>query len=136
MNVDDFKTITDDLKRRKIPVEVKGAVTAMLDKKAEKVVVIKLKGINDITDFMVIGSGNSPRQNSAISDEVQRKLKTEFKMKAFSVEGEREADWILLDYIDFIVHIFTEEHRKRYSLEKLWMDGKRYDFYFDQESQG
>lgn len=136
MNVDDFKTITDDLKRRKIPVEVKGAVTAMLDKKAEKVVVLKLKGINDITDFLVICSGNSPRQNSAISDEVQRKLKKEFKMKAFGVEGEREADWILLDYIDFIVHIFTDEHRKKYSLEKLWMDGKRYNFYTDQESQG
>ncbi len=136
MNVNDFKAITEDLKRRKIPVEVKRAVTAMLDKQAEKVVVLKLKGINDITDYMVICNGNSPRQNGAISDEVQQKLKQEFKVKAFSVEGEREAEWILLDYIDFIVHIFSDEHREKYSLEKLWMDGKRYDFYIDQESQG
>lgn len=136
MEIEEFKTITDDLKRRKIPVEVKRAVTAMLDKQAEKVVVLKLKGINDITDYMVICSGNSPRQNSAISDEVQREIKKEFKMKAFSVEGEREGEWILLDYIDFIVHIFSDEHRKKYSLEKLWMDGKRYNFYIDQKSQG
>ncbi len=136
MKPEEFIRITDDLKKRKIPLEVKRAVAAMLDKKAERVMVLKLKGINEITDFMVIGSGNSPRQNSAISDEVQGTLRKEFKRKAFSVEGEREAEWILLDYIDFIVHVFSEESRKKYTLEKLWMDAKRYDFYVDQESQG
>jgi ribosome-associated protein len=135
MKVDEFKVITEDLKKRKIPLELKKAVSAMLDKKAEKVVVLKLKGINDITDFMVICHGNSPRQNSAISDEVQKKLQKELKRKAFSVEGERESDWILLDYIDFIVHIFSEENREKYALEKLWMDAKRYNFYIGQESQ-
>ena len=107
MKVDEFEIITEDLKRRKIPAELKRTVSAMLDKKAEKVVVLKLKGINDITDFMVICHGNSPRQNSAISDEVQKKLRKELKLKAYSVEGERESEWILLDYIDFIVHIFS-----------------------------
>jgi ribosome-associated protein len=131
MKVDEFKTITEDLKRRRIPLEVKEAVTAMFDKMADKIVVLKLKGINDITDFMVICSGNSPRQNNAIADEVQRRLRKEFKLKAYSVEGEREAEWILLDYIDFIVHIFSEEYRAKYALEKLWMDAKRYDFYID-----
>lgn len=136
MKAEEFKLVTEDLKRRKIPPEVKKTVTAMLDKKAANVVVLKLKGVNDITDFMVICSGNSPRQNSAISDEVRKKLRKECKLKAYSVEGERESDWILLDYIDFIVHIFSEEARAKYALEKLWMDAKRYNFYLDQESQG
>ncbi|HLP49185.1 MAG TPA: ribosome silencing factor [Candidatus Kapabacteria bacterium] len=131
MKPEEFTRITEDLKKRKIPPEVKKVVTVMLDKKAEKVLVLKLKGINEITDFMVIGSGNSTRQNAAISDEVQRVLRKEFNLKAFSVEGEQEAEWILLDYIDFIVHIFSEEPRAKYSLEKLWMDAKRYNFYVD-----
>ena len=131
MKSEEFEVITADLKRRRIPPDVKKVVSIMLDKKAEKVVVLKLKGINDITDFMVICHGNSTRQNSAISDEIRKKLKEHFKMKAYGVEGEREAEWILLDYIDFIVHIFTEDLRERYSIEKLWMDAKRYDFYIN-----
>ena len=131
MNLEKYKAVTRDLKSRRIPGTVKKVVSSMLDKKAEKVVVLRLKGINDITDFIVICHGNSPRQNNAISDEIQKKLKQEFAVKPFSVEGERESDWILIDYIDFIVHIFTEENRKKYSLEKLWMDAKRYDFYID-----
>ena len=131
MKPEEFINITEDLKKRKIPPEVKKVVSVMLDKKAEKVMVLKLKGINEITDFMVMGSGNSSRQNAAISDEIQRVLRKDFKLKAFSVEGDQEAEWILLDYIDFIVHVFSEETRMKYSLEKLWMDAKRYNFYVD-----
>ncbi|MCU0285981.1 MAG: ribosome silencing factor [Acidobacteria bacterium] len=131
MNPEEFTRITEDLKKRKIPPEVKKVVTVMLEKKTEKVIVLKLKGINEITDYMVIGSGNSTRQNNAIADEIQRVLRKEFKLKAFSVEGEMEAEWILLDYIDFVVHILSEEPRKKYALEKLWMDAKRYNFYID-----
>lgn len=131
MKSEEFEVITADLKKRKIPTEVKRVVAIMMDKKAEQVVVLKLKGISDITDFMVICQGNSTRQNSAISDEIRKKLSRQFKLKPFGVEGEREADWILLDYIDFVVHIFLEETRQRYSLEKLWMDAKRYNFYPD-----
>lgn len=129
MKPEEFIRIMDDLKKRKIPTEVKKVVSIMLDKKAEKVMVLKLKGISEITDFMIIGTGNSSRQNTAIAEEIQRVLRKEFKLKAFSVEGEQEAEWVLLDYIDFIVHIFSDETRKKYSLEKLWMDAKRYDFY-------
>jgi ribosome-associated protein len=92
---------------------------------------MKLKGISDITDFIIICHGNSSRQNKAISDEIQRRLKEEYKLKAFGIEGIQNTDWILLDYIDFIIHIFSAENREKFSLEKLWMDGKRYDFYFD-----
>lgn len=136
MKPEEYIRIAEDLKKRKIPPEIKKVVSVMLDKKAEGVTVLKLKGIAEITDFMVIGSGHSTRQNIAIADEIQRVLRKEFKLKAFSVEGEGGAEWILLDYIDFIVHIFCEEPRKRYALEKLWMDAKRYDFYVAEESQG
>lgn len=136
MKSEEFEVITADLKKRKIPTEVKRVVSIMIDKKAEQVVVLKLKGISDITDFMVICQGNSTRQNNAISDEIKKKLSRQFKLKPFGVEGEREADWILLDYIDFVVHIFLEETRLRYALEKLWMDAKRYNFYPDQKSKG
>jgi ribosome-associated protein len=131
MKSEEFEVITEDLKKRKIPTEVKQVVSIMLDKKAEQIVVLKLKGISDITDFMVICQGNSTRQNSAISADIQKKLSRQFKLKPFGVEGEREADWILLDYIDFVVHVFLEETRQRYALEKLWMDAKRYNFYPD-----
>lgn len=131
MEIEDFKGITEDLKRRKIPSSVKKIVLAMLDKKAEKIVVLKLKTISDVTDYMVICHGNSDRQNKALADEVQRRLKKEEKMKVFSVEGEAKADWILLDYIDVVVHIFSRENREKFALEKLWMDAKRYNFYID-----
>ncbi len=134
MNSEEFNTITEDLKKRKIPAEVKRTVLAMLDKKAEKVVVLKLKGINDITDFMIIASGQSQRQNAAIADEIRKQLRDQFKLKAFSVEGEREGQWVLMDYIDFVIHIFSDEARGKFGLEKLWMDAKRYDFYLEQKS--
>jgi ribosome-associated protein len=131
MKSEEFERITADLKRRKIPSPVKRAVSLMLDKKAEKTVVLKLKGISDITDFILICHGNSTRQNVAIADEIQKKLRKEFKLKPFGVEGQREAEWILLDYIDFVVHIFLEDARQKFALEKLWMDAKRYDFHID-----
>ena len=129
MKSEEFETIIEDLKRRKIPPDVKRIVSIMLDKQAEKVIVLKLKGINDITDFMVICHGNSTRQNNAISGEIQKKLKKQYKTKAYGVEGEREGEWILLDYVDFVVHIFSKETREKYAIEKLWMDAKRYNFY-------
>jgi len=93
------------------------------------VVVLKLKDISNITDYMVICHGNSTRQSSAISDEIQRKLRKDFKIKPFGVEGKTGSEWILVDYVDFIIHLFTEETRQKYALEKLWMDAKRYNFY-------
>lgn len=131
MKIEDFERIATDLKKRRIPAEVKSVVSIMLDKKAEEVVVLKLKGISDITDYMVICHGNSSRQNNAVSSEVKKSLTKKHKAKPFGIEGEREAEWILMDYIDFVVHIFSPGTRKKYALEKLWMDAKRYNFYVD-----
>lgn len=132
MEANEFDVILEDLKKRRIPAEIKETVLAMLESKAEKVTVLKIKEVSDVTDFFVICSGNSDRHNRAISDEVQKNLRQKFKLKPLGIEGERNAKWILLDYSDFVVHIFTADNRVRFALEKLWMDGKRYNFYKDQ----
>jgi len=136
MKPEEYELVAADLKRRKIPAEVKKVVSIMLDKKAERIVVLKMKTVTDITDFMIICQGNSGRQNKAVSDEIQVKLRAEYKMKPFGVEGEKEAEWILLDYVDFVIHVFSPETRKKYQIEKLWMDAKRYDFSIDDEPEG
>jgi ribosome-associated protein len=103
----------------------------MLDKQAERITVLKLTGLSDISDYLILCSGHSTRQNQAICDEIASSLGKEHKMKPFNIEGTNPGDWILLDYIDFIVHIFMPDMRDRYSLEKMWMDAKRYDFFLD-----
>jgi ribosome-associated protein len=129
MKINEFKQILQDLKKRKIPEEVKKTVEILLDKKAEKITVLKLKGISQMTDYIVICQVNSNRQNKAVADGVREDLKREFRMNPFGMEGEQQADWILVDYVDFIVNIFLPEIRERFAIEKLWMDAKRYDFY-------
>ena len=119
-----------ELKRWKIPPIVKKAVSVISDKKGDDIVILKLKGITDLTDFMIICSGNSQKQNKAIADDLQRLLKKEFKSGPLGIEGSSYGEWILLDYVDFIIHVFSPEIRKKFSLEKLWMDAKRYDFIF------
>jgi ribosome-associated protein len=131
MKIEEFKLILDDLQKRRIPGEIKKTVQILLDKKAEKITVLKLKGITEMTDYLVICSGNSTRQNNALADALQETLKKEFNLQPLGVEGKRLAEWILVDYVDFVINIFSAEWRKKYSLEKLWMDAKRYDFYPD-----
>ena len=132
MEVNEYNEVLADLKKRRIPAEIKDIVLSMLDSKAEKVVVLKVKDVSDITDYFVICNGNSDRHNRAISDEVQKSLRKKFNRKQLSIEGEANAQWILIDYADLVVHIFTQDNRIRFALEKLWMDGKRYSFYKDQ----
>ncbi len=119
-----------ELKKWKIPTVIKKAVSIISEKKGENIIILKLKGKTDMTDFMVICNGNSQKQNKAIADDVQRILKKEHKSRPFGVEGTLYGDWILLDYVDFIIHIFSPDIREKFSLEKLWMDAKRYDFNF------
>jgi ribosome-associated protein len=128
MKKDEFNLILDDLQKRRIPGEIKKTVQILMDKKAEKITVLKLKGLSEMTDYLVICSGNSARQNNALADAVKDDLKRELHLLPLGSEGERAAEWILVDYVDFIVNIFSAEWRKKYQLEKLWMDAKRYDF--------
>jgi ribosome-associated protein len=94
--------------------------TIVADKKAQDVRVIDLRGIVSYTDFFVICSGNTERQTKAIHDAVHESLKHEDGLLPRRAEGDREARWILLDYLDCVVHIFTPEAREYYRLEQLW----------------
>jgi len=131
MNIEEFRLVSADLQKRRIPAEIKKTVQILLDKKAEKITVLKLKGITEMTDYLVICSGNSSRQNNALADALQETLKKELNLQPLGIEGNRLAEWILVDYVDFVINIFSADWRNKFSLEKLWMDAKRYDFYPD-----
>ena len=91
------------------------------DKKAQDVRVLDLRGVVSYTDFFVIASGNTERQTKAIHDAIHLELKDAPERRLpRRTEGEREARWILLDYLDCVVHIFTPEAREYYRLEQLW----------------
>ncbi len=100
------------------------AVEAAESKKASDLQVLDLREVTTFTDFFVICSASSGRQGQAIADEIGKQLK-ELGEKPVSVEGYDPAEWILMDYGDFIVHIFSEPARSYYDLERLWRHAKR-----------
>lgn len=100
------------------------ALDAASDKKAIDLVLIDLRAIATFTDYFLITSGANQRQVQAIADEVVDKLK-KAGTPAARVEGYRTAEWVLVDYGDFIVHVFEDKARKFYDLERLWREGKR-----------
>jgi len=96
------------------------AAQACEDKKAEDIRILALDPAESgLTDYFLICNGTNDRQNVAISDEIELRLKREFGVYPNSVEGRRQAEWILLDYVDFIVHISSAEKRAFYGLERL-----------------
>jgi ribosome-associated protein len=99
---------------------VLAALTACEEKKAEDIRVLELDPADAaFTDFFLICSGANGRQNQAIAQEIELRLKREFGAYAHSVEGYRQAEWILLDYVDFVIHIFAVEQRAAYNIERL-----------------
>ena len=96
---------------------------AALDKKANDVVVLEMKGLTDMTDYFVICSGTSAVQVRGIANGIDESLSKE-KIKIHHIEGYKEATWIVIDLFDVIVHIFYQETRKFYDLETLWADAK------------
>ncbi len=96
------------------------AAAACEDKKAEDIRILALDpSESGLTDYFLICSGNSDRQNVAITDEIELRLKKDFGMYPNSVEGRRQGEWVLMDYVDFIVHVFSTEKRAFYALERL-----------------
>jgi len=96
------------------------AAAACEDKKAEDIRILALDpSESGLTDYFLICSGNNDRQNVAITDEIEIRLKREFGMYPNSVEGRRQGEWVLMDYVDFIVHVFSTEKRAFYGLERL-----------------
>lgn len=105
--------------------KIAAAITACEAKKAENVTVLEMdRATPAFTDYFVIVTGSNPRQMQAISDEVEQRL-SKLGLRPSHVEGYNQADWVLLDYVDFVVHIFSEKARNYYDLERLWKSAKR-----------
>ncbi len=104
---------------------VKLAIRCADEKKAFDIIALDLREVASFTEFFIIVSGANQRQVQAVSDEISEQLKKQLKTKAIRIEGYRSAEWILLDYGDFIVHIFEKEARDFYDLERLWRDAKK-----------
>jgi ribosome-associated protein len=94
-------------------------------KAATEIVVLDMRGLVSYTDFLVICTARNERQARAIADEVKLKLKTEGKLLPAGSEAAEAAGWIVLDYLDCVLHVFTEEARQRYQLEDLWREAPR-----------
>jgi ribosome-associated protein len=111
-------------KTPRLPKQVAAAAAAADDKQAVNLVVLDLRKAAGFTDFFVICSGNNPRQVRAIADHVMETLAEE-GAKPAHIEGYDRSEWILLDYFDFIVHVFAPETRGFYGLERLWGNAER-----------
>jgi ribosome-associated protein len=110
----------DDLKHQVIE-----ALLACQDKQAEDVAILELeKDSGAFTDYFVMCSGTNPRQVQAIADAVDERLEA-LGLRVTHSEGYKQAEWVLLDYVDFVVHIFSEKARQFYDLERLWKSAKR-----------
>jgi ribosome-associated protein len=107
---------------------VLAAAQACEDKKAEDTRILELDAVDaGFTDFFLISSGSNERQTQAIADEIEIRLKKEFQTYPNSVEGRRQGEWILMDYVDFVVHIFLTEKRAYYDIERLRKSARTVD---------
>lgn len=101
------------------------AVKGVENKKGEELTILEMdRNSGAFTDYFIVCTGTNPRQIQAISDEVERLLKEAGSLPN-SIEGYNQAEWVLLDYVDFVVHIFSERARKFYDLERLWKSANR-----------
>lgn len=104
-----------------VAARVQDIVTAALDHKAQNLRVLHLAKVTDFTDYFVICSGSNPRQVQAIADAVEEALGRE-RVRPLHIEGKAEAKWVLMDYGDFVIHVFDDDRRGFYALERLWGD--------------
>lgn len=120
------KTPASAPKSSKLPKSIQAVIEAAQDKKATGVVVLDLKKAGAFTDYFVICSGANPRQVQAIADSVEEALKAQ-KQRPSLVEGYARAEWVLLDYFDFVVHVFSKHARDFYALDRLWGSAVRHE---------
>ncbi|HEV7919491.1 MAG TPA: ribosome silencing factor [Thermoanaerobaculia bacterium] len=118
-----------------IESRVRLAVAAAQDKKAFDLDVLSVAGLTSIADYFIITSANSERQAQAIADNILSQLRDELKVKPLLVEGTTPGRWILIDFGDFIVHIFTEDVRRFYGLERLWGDAPNVTADYTEEAE-
>ena len=105
--------------------ELQLAIRCASEKKAFDLVALDLRNIASFTEFFVIASGANQRQVQAIADEINEQLKKQLSTRAIRIEGYNSSDWVLLDYGDFVFHIFNGEAREFYDLARLWRDARR-----------
>jgi ribosome-associated protein len=114
--------------RPRLPKAVTTAIEAAHDRKAQDVVVLDLRKAGGFTDYFVICTGNNARQITAIADAVRDTLKKELDERPALAEGVDKSEWILLDYFNFVVHVFSRDCRTFYALERLWGAAERIEF--------
>ena len=115
------------MKKSETKSQVATVVRACQEKKAENITVLQLdEQASGFTDYFVVCSGSNPRQVQAIADEVDKSLSAD-GIEPKHIEGYNQAEWLLMDYVDFVVHIFSESARKFYDLERLWKTATRID---------
>jgi ribosome-associated protein len=113
------------MKKSDLKKQVSAVIQACLDKKAEELSILEMeKGSGAFTDYFVLCSGTNPRQIQAIADEVELRLKGA-GLRPTHIEGYNQAEWVLIDYVDFVVHVFSEKARKFYDLERLWKTARK-----------
>ena len=118
-----------------IQQRVRTAVGAALDKKAYDLDVLQVTELTSIADYFIICSANTERQTQAIADNILEKVREDEGVKPLLVEGTMPGRWILIDFGDFIFHIFTEDCRRFYGLERLWGDAPNVTHEFTEEAQ-
>jgi ribosome-associated protein len=133
-------TATVEIVQNRLPfsqldADVQLAVRCADDKKAAGITVLDLRPIASFTEFFVIAAGSNQRQVQAIADDINEQLKKQLGRRPVRIEGYRAAEWVLLDYGDFIVHLFNKEARDFYDLERLWRDAGKVDLPDNFDSQ-
>ena len=101
------------------------------NKKAENIALLDLRSISSIADYFVIVTGSNEPHLRAIVDEITEKLRLDHNVRPFSIDGAKITPWIVLDFIDVLVHVMNDEFRELYDLENLWGDGEKIDFNSD-----
>lgn len=122
------KTATAPKAPKKLPKAVALAVKAAQDKKAFDVLVLDLRKAGGFTDYFVLCTGGNPRQINAIADGVADTLREELGERPHLAEGVHKSEWILLDYFNFVVHVFSRDCRAFYGLERLWGTAEQIEF--------
>ena len=124
------ETIQIDISPARVPFdqldpELQLAIRCAGDKKAVNMIALDLREIASFTEFFIIASGTNQRQVQAIADEINEQLKKKLRRRPVRIEGYNSAEWVLLDYGDFVFHLFDKEAREFYDLERLWRDARR-----------
>jgi ribosome-associated protein len=115
-------------RKPRMPKAVSAAVDAALDKKAHDVVVLDLRKAGGFTDYFVIATCTNTRRINAIADSIEETLRQDLGERPALAEGVERSEWILLDYFNFVVHVFSKECRAFYGLERLWGNAERHEF--------